>query len=119
MFQLAQLKLSVKVFLIAINYKSCWDNSFVLKNSCFSIPETITLSIKMSCLQKGGIVRLFLTGTLFLFLSAVCTAAPIIQKIVNDTDFAFLILDHSDTSECSLKDKNMIIQPRTIFNYEF
>jgi hypothetical protein len=64
-------------------------------------------------------VRLFIRGSLLLLLSAVCTAAPIIQKIVNDTDFAFLILDHSDTSECSLKDKCMIIQPRTIFNHEF
>jgi hypothetical protein len=70
-------------------------------------------------LQKGGIVGLFLRSSLLLLLSAVCTAAPIIQKIVNDTDFGFLILDHSDTSECSLKNKFMVIQPRTIFNYEF
>lgn len=64
-------------------------------------------------------MRFFLTVTLLLFLQAACFAAPIIQKIVNDTDFAFLILDHSDTSKCSLKDKFMIIQPRAIFNYEF
>ncbi len=62
---------------------------------------------------------LFIRSSLLLWLSAVCTAAPIVQKIVNDTDFAFLILDHSDTSPCSLKDKFMIIQPRTIFNHEF
>jgi len=50
---------------------------------------------------------------------AVCIAAPVVQKIVNDTDFGFLILYHGDTSECTLHDKYKIIQPRTIFNHEF
>ncbi|MBI2344690.1 hypothetical protein HYV10_01300 [Candidatus Dependentiae bacterium] len=64
-------------------------------------------------------MRLFLIGTYMILLHAVCAAAPIVQKIVNDTDFGFLILYHGDTSECSLHDKCKIIEPRSVFNYEF
>lgn len=64
-------------------------------------------------------MRLFLIGTYMVLLQAVCTAAPIVQKIVNNTDFGFLILYHGDTSECTLHNKYKIIEPRTVFNHEF
>ncbi len=69
--------------------------------------------------QKGGTVRLFLTIICILGLPSASIAAPVVQKIINDTDFGFLILDHSDNSECTLHDKFTIIQPHTIFNHEF
>lgn len=47
------------------------------------------------------------------------TTAPLIQKIINDTDFGFVVLTHSDNSECSLRDKSVIIEPRTSFTQEF
>lgn len=58
-------------------------------------------------------------GTCIIFLQAVCTAAPIVQKIVNDTDFGFVILKHDDSSECTLQNKCLIIQPRSTFNRDF
>lgn len=64
-------------------------------------------------------MRLLVIGMYFVWLQAVCTAAPIVQKIVNDTDFGFLIVYHGDTSECTLHNKYKIIEPRTIFNHEF
>lgn len=64
-------------------------------------------------------MRLFLLSTYLVLQQAVCFAAPIVQKISNNTDFGFLIVYHDDTSECSLHNKNKIIEPKSVFNYEF
>jgi len=41
--------------------------------------------------------------------------APLIQKISNNTNFAFIVLNHSDISSCSLHGKNIIIYPQDTF----
>ena len=56
----------------------------------------------------------------FIFLySSMVYAAPVVQKIVNDTDFGFLIKYHDDNSECTLHNKCRVIEPRSIFHHEF
>lgn len=54
-----------------------------------------------------------------LFLQVGLQAAPLIQKIVNSSDFGLLILSHSDSSSCSLHGKSIIIKPHDNFNHEF
>lgn len=46
-------------------------------------------------------------------------AAPVVQKVCNDTDFGYYILLHGDSSECTLHNKSIIIHPKTIFLHEF
>jgi hypothetical protein len=46
-------------------------------------------------------------------------AAPLISKIINNSDFGYVILDHSDTSSCSLVGKEMLIHAHSQFNHEF
>lgn len=64
-------------------------------------------------------MRLFLIGFLIFLIPSTSFSAPIVQKIVNDTDFGFLILYHGDSSDCTLHNKRKVIEPRTIFNHEF
>lgn len=46
-------------------------------------------------------------------------SAPLIQKINNQSSFGFLILNHSDLSSCSLQDKKIIIEARSVYNNSF
>ncbi len=62
------------------------------------------------CIQVAAIVSFFM-----MYLQA----APIIQSIVNDSDFGFVILEHSDSSECSLSDRNVLIDAHSKFMHEF
>lgn len=47
------------------------------------------------------------------------SAAPLIQKIINHSDFGFVILEHSDTSSCSLSKRGVIIDAQSVFEHEF
>jgi len=49
----------------------------------------------------------------------VVVAAPLVQKITNNTDFGYMIVHHSDDSLCSLRNKKIIIQPHSTFMHEF
>jgi len=66
-----------------------------------------------------GKVRIALVSVSLLFLPVGLQATPLIQKIVNNTDFGLLILSHSDNSSCSLQGKSIIIKPHDTFNHEF
>ena len=46
-------------------------------------------------------------------------AAPLIQRIINNSDIGFVIFEHSDTSSCSLANKHMIVPARAVFEHEF
>lgn len=46
-------------------------------------------------------------------------AAPLIQRIVNNSDIGFVIFEHSDTSSCSLSNLHMKVEARSVFNHEF
>ncbi len=46
-------------------------------------------------------------------------AAPMIQKINNHTNIGFVILEHSDTSSCSLQGRGKIIEARSSFSDAF
>lgn len=54
-----------------------------------------------------------------LLLHAGLQSAPLIQKVVNNSDFGLLVLEHSDSSSCSLQGKSVIIKPQETFNQEF
>jgi hypothetical protein len=45
--------------------------------------------------------------------------APLISKIINNSDFGYVILEHSDGSSCSLAGKNLLIDAHSSFNHEF
>ena len=62
------------------------------------------------CVQVAAIMSLFMVHL---------HAAPVIQSIVNDSDFGFLIFKHSDISDCSLSDREVIIDPHSKFTHEF
>lgn len=53
------------------------------------------------------------------FLSIDIAAAPLIQKIINHSDVGFVILEHSDTSGCSLKNRGTVIDAHGTFDYDF
>lgn len=63
--------------------------------------------------------RYFFLSVCAMILHSNLLASPLIQKISNDTDFGFLIMQHSDTSSCSLQDKGMIVHAHSDFNHEF
>jgi len=65
------------------------------------------------------VMRILYVGFLIACFQQYMITAPLIQKITNDTDFAFVILSHSDNSDCSLSGKSVIIQPRSSFTHEF
>lgn len=46
-------------------------------------------------------------------------AAPLISKIVNHSDFGYVIVEHSDNSSCSLADKGIVIDAKSEFLHEF
>ncbi len=58
-------------------------------------------------------------GIWLLFAQSMVYTTPLIQKIVNNTDFGLLILSHSDSSGCSLQNKSIIIKPHDVFNHAF
>ncbi|OGB86117.1 hypothetical protein A3J41_02990 [candidate division TM6 bacterium RIFCSPHIGHO2_12_FULL_38_8] len=62
------------------------------------------------CIQVAAIACLFMVHV---------HSAPLISKIVNNSDFGYVILEHSDGSSCSLAGKNVIIDARSQFDHEF
>lgn len=64
-------------------------------------------------LQKGLLV------SLLLFVSVDTAAAPMVQKIVNNTNVGFLVVEHSDTSSCSLKGRGKMIEARSTLSDAF
>ena len=46
-------------------------------------------------------------------------AAPLISKIVNNSDFGYAIVEHSDSSSCSFAGKNVVIDAKSEFQHEF
>ena len=71
--------------------------------------------------KQGGIMGLQKSLVLsFLVLTYVdIVAAPLIQKINNRSSFGFVVLKHSDISSCSLNNKNILIEARTVFHQDF
>jgi len=65
------------------------------------------------------VMRILFVGILVASCQPYLVTAPLIQKITNDTDFSFVILSHSDNSDCSLSSKSVIIKPRSEFTHEF
>ncbi|MBI2352891.1 hypothetical protein HYV11_01445 [Candidatus Dependentiae bacterium] len=45
--------------------------------------------------------------------------APIVQKIVNNTDIGYVIIYHNDQSPCSFQNLNKTIDARSVFHQEF
>ncbi|MBP6892296.1 hypothetical protein KBB68_01815 [Candidatus Babeliales bacterium] len=62
------------------------------------------------CIQVAAIVSFFMVHVY---------AAPVIQSIVNNSDFGFVILEHSDASDCSLSDCDVVIDDHSKFTHEF
>ena len=62
------------------------------------------------CIQVAAIVSLFMVHL---------HAAPVIQSIVNNSDFGFVILEHSDSSDCSLSNRGVVISAHSTFTHEF
>jgi hypothetical protein len=60
---------------------------------------------------------------LLVFFQTDLFSAPLIQKIINQSDFGFVILKHSDMSSCSLSPseirKNIVIDAHAVFNQPF
>lgn len=54
-----------------------------------------------------------------LSLSLSVFADPVMQSIQNDTDFGFAVINHSDASECSLGNKQVVIPARSEFSHQF
>lgn len=65
------------------------------------------------------VIRIVFVVMFVIWLQPYVMTTPLIQKITNDTDFSFVILSHSDKSDCSLDSKSVIIQPRSEFIHEF
>ncbi|MFA5998870.1 MAG: hypothetical protein WC747_02550 [Candidatus Babeliales bacterium] len=57
--------------------------------------------------------------SLLLFVGVDIAAAPMVQKIVNNTNVGFLIVEHSDTSSCSLQGRRKVIAARSTFTDSF
>lgn len=78
--------------------------------------------MRISYQEKRGVMkvlRIVYVGIWLLCLPFCMQATPLIQKIVNETDFGLFVLSHSDSSSCSLQDKSIVIKPHTTFNNEF
>lgn len=58
-------------------------------------------------------------AVVFGLLHAQIQTAPLISKIVNNSDFGYVILEHSDNSSCSLAGKEIVIHAHDQFNHEF
>lgn len=56
---------------------------------------------------------------LLLFISCRLGAAPLIQKVVNNSNFGFMVVLHSDLSTCTFHDKKMIIDAQSTFEHQF
>jgi|GEM_PF-859238 len=65
------------------------------------------------------VMRILFIGVWVVCFQPYLVTAPLIQKITNDTDFSFVVLSHSDNSDCSLSSKSVIIKPRSEFIHEF
>lgn len=63
-----------------------------------------------NCLQITVILSCFMLSV---------RAAPLISKIINNSDFGYVILEHSDGSSCSLAGKDIVIDARSQFDHEF
>jgi hypothetical protein len=82
------------------------------------------LALNLNYIKKvgGNAVRLQICAqvvAIFGLLQAQIQAAPLISKIVNKSDFGYVILKHSDSSSCSLSGKNIVIDAHDQFNHEF
>lgn len=62
------------------------------------------------CIQVAAVVSFFMVHL---------HAAPVIQSIVNDSDFGFVIIEHSDASDCSLSNRGVVIGAHSKFTHEF
>ncbi len=62
------------------------------------------------CIQFAAVISFFMVHL---------KAAPVIQSILNDSDFGFVVFKHSDTSHCSLSNLEVIIHAHSKFTHEF